>query len=300
MFSISPELRHREYDSSGALASFASILQESGFHEKQFVQRRGDKVIAQIVEFQHDHVKLHVEEEPITGYAQVSAASFLVKKEWKPLSKTPVAPEEVTDWAQFKASDHVDVKVHLAKAAIFQKLVEMEKKHQKTYDGLKIFVKPQRSVVASKPFSKGKLTLVPTTLKIEVKYDGDDPKEPGNHVCLGRAGHADLSFYLLQCFNAPTQKKEGGKTMGFVSPYWCVRPTRDPDEANCEKSGEFSPTDGNSSLMIPTIRNSKDISVGDTLLLYVPKIDKTPMLEDFQHIETGGKRRKLLKTSGEP
>lgn len=278
----------------------SSILKESGFYEKQFVIRRGDKVIAQIVEFQDDTVKLHIEEGPITGYAQVSAASFLEKKEWKALSKTPVTPEEVTGWAEFKASDHLDVKVHLAKAAIFQKLLDLEKKHQKTYDGLKIFVKPQRSAVASKPFSKGKLTLVPTTLKIEVKHDGDEPKEPGNHVCIGRAGHSDLSFYLLPCFNVPTEKKEGGKKVGFVSPYWCVRPTRDPNEANCEKSGEFSPTDGNSSLMIPTIRNSKDIAVGDTLLLHVPKIDKAPVLEDFQPIETGGKRRKLLKSSGEP
>ena len=258
--------------------------------------RRGDKVIAQICEFGDDHVKIHVEEGPITGYAQVSVASFLEKKEWKPLSKTPVSPEEVADWAQFKASEHLDVKVHLAKAAIFQKLLDMEKKHQKTYDGLKIFVKPQRSVVASTPFTKGKLTLVPTTLKIEVKHDGDEPKEPGNHVCLGRAGYADLSFYLVQCFNMPTEKKEGGKKVGFVSPYWCVRPTRDPNEANCEKTEEFSPTDGNSSLTIPTIRNSKDISVGDALLLYVPRIDKTPVLEDFQPIEAGGKRRKLLKS----
>ena len=168
----------------------------------------------------------------------------------------------------------------------------MEKKHQKTYEGLKIFVKPQRSVVASTPFAKGKLTLVPTTLKIEVKHDGDGPKESGSYVCIGRAGYADLSFYLMPCFNLPTEKKEGEKKVGFVSPYWCVRPTRDPNEANCEKIGQFSPTDGNSSLTIPTIQNSKDISVGDALLLYVPKIDKTPVLEDFQPLETGGKRRK--------
>ena len=292
MFSITSELRHREYDSSGTLASKASILKESGFHEKQFVIRRGDKVIAQIVEFQDDHVKVHVEEGPITGYAQVSVASFLEKREWKPLSKTPPSSEEVADWSKFKASDHLDVKVHLAKAAIFKKLLDMEKKHQKTYEGLKIFVKPQRSVVASTPFAKGKLTLVPTTLKIEVKHDGDGPKESGSYVCIGRAGYADLSFYLMPCFNLPTEKKEGEKKVGFVSPYWCVRPTRDPNEANCEKIGQFSPTDGNSSLTIPTIQNSKDISVGDALLLYVPKIDKTPVLEDFQPLETGGKRRK--------
>ena len=259
--------------------------------------RRGDKVIAQIVEFQNDHVKLHVEEGPITGYAQVSVASFLEKKEWKPLSKTPVSPEEVTGWAEFKASDHLEVKVHLAKAAIFQKLLDMEKKHQKAYDGLKVFVKPQRSVVASTPFAKGKLTLVPTTLKIEVKHDGDEPKEQGTHVCIGRAGRSDMSFYLMPCFNMPTEKKPGGKKVGFVSPYWCVRPTRDPNEANCAKIGEISSTDENASLTIPTIRNSKDIKVGDALLLHVPRIDKTPVLEDFQPISTDNKRRRITGKS---
>ena len=94
LFSISSELRHREYDSSGTLASKSSILKESGFHEKQFVIRRGDKVIAQIVEFQNDHVKLHVEEGPITGYAQVSVASFLEKKGNGNLCPKPLFPQK--------------------------------------------------------------------------------------------------------------------------------------------------------------------------------------------------------------
>ena len=297
-FATSFQTRQREYDSSGSLKNASSILKENGFHVGQYVVRRKDKVIAQIHDLEGEKVTLNVEEGPISGWAQVSIASFVEKKEWKPMSKNPITPEEVKNWTSFTAQNNRDLMVHLAKGRIFEALLKLEKEHMSSYSGLQIFGKPQRSVVATSKFEKHKLILVPTTLRIEIKNAGDAEKDSGNNVCVGRAGVSDMSFFLCPCFNVPVAKEEGGKEVGFISPYWCVRSTRDEKEANCEKTGVFKPTDLNSNIKIHTIRNSKVINPGDSLLLYVPKTVNAEETEPLTPVVTEPEPKRRRTTKG--
>lgn len=282
--------RQREYGDSGQLKNNATMLQELGFEVGQFITRRKDKIVAKITAMDTDHVTIHVDEGPFTGLAQVSLKSFLEKKEWKPMSKDPVVPEELKNWTQFTASENVDLKVHIAKSKIFEQLSIMENQHKEVYPGLQIFVKPHRNVVAKAKFEKNQLVLVPTTMRIDVVHAGETVKEPGNHVCVGKANTGSMSFYLMPCFGMPSVKGDG-RPVGFVSPYWCIRPTRDENEANVQKSGEHKPSDTNSSLKIHTIKNHKVINPGDSLIMFVPKEEKTQDLEQLVPLEPPKRRR---------
>ena len=291
--------RQREYGDSGQLKNNATMLQELGFEVGQYITRRKDKIVAKITAMDNDHVTIYVDEGgPITGHAQVSLKSFVEKKEWKPMSKDPVVPEELKNWARFTARENFDLKVHIAKSKIFETLSNMENHHSAVYEGLQIFVKPHRNVVATVKFEKNQLVLVPTTMRIDVIHAGEDVKEPGNHVCVGKANSGSMSFYLMPCFGMPSVK-EDGRSVGFVSPYWCIRTTRDENEANVQKSGEHKPSDPNVSLKIHTIKNHKVIKPGDSLMMFVPKEEKTQDMEELVPIEpaesVGAKRRKTGK-----
>ena len=270
-------LRPREYGATGHLKNNATVLKELGFQVGQYITRRKDKVVARIVDMGNDEVTIDVEEGPITGMAKVSLTSFVEKKEWKTMSKDPQVPQVLEDWqGVFTASENLDLKVHIAKSAIFQKLLDMEHQSHKVYQRLKLIVKP-RGVWATEAFSTGKLTLVPTTLRIDVIHDGDDVKDPGHYVCLGK--YKLMTFYLMPCFIMPSTKDDG-RTTGFVSPYWSIRITKDnKDEANVERTGSFDSSDDNSSLKIHTIKNTKAINPGDELVMYVPKEEKVLDLE---------------------
>ena len=82
------------------------------------------------------------------------------------------------------------------------------------------------------------------------------------------------------------------------SPLTGVFGTRDEKEANCEKTGVFKPTDLNSNIKIHTIRNSKVINPGDSLLLYVPKTVNAEETEPLTPVVTEPEPKRRRTTKG--
>ena len=286
-------IRLREFTREGELKEPVNLVREMGFKEGQFVQQKGSKIVAKILEMKGDQIVLNVQDGLITGKAKVGVSAFL-KKEWR-IGQAPQETEEVPNFLQHTAQQSLELSILLAKADVVRKLLEMESAHQTVYESLKLIRKPQKSVVATANISKGALKLVPTTTRIEIKQ----PDEEASHgaLCLGMVSKVpqleQKSFWLSPVFTAPGPE---GKC-GFVSPFWLVKATHEKQDSNCEISLRFKPDAPNFDLKVPVIRNTKAIEAGQVLQCYVPKADTHVQLEELVPLEEPAMKRRRQKSA---
>ena len=159
--------RKREFDQVGQLADKALLLVEKGYTVNSWVSRKKDKITAQIKSMSNTVVILSIQEGDLAGTVSISHDSFH-KGEWR-VVKPPVEKVSIDHLEQYVASTNKEFMKKILIGLIGGKLLEMEKANMDVVGGLKLALKPHRKVIAYKKFSKGKLVLVPTTLRIGSK-----------------------------------------------------------------------------------------------------------------------------------
>ncbi|CAJ1330948.1 unnamed protein product, partial [Effrenium voratum] len=142
----------RSYDLAGRLQSPADLVKEAGFAEGQHIVRKADKTYAQVVGFEKDHVILGVD----GVLCKVEAGSF-INGEWS--KYTPKADPVEIDHCEHNAASHHEFKVQLVKSSIFCAMDGVHKEHEAVLKGVKVMVKPCKSVVAVAHFKKKQLVL---------------------------------------------------------------------------------------------------------------------------------------------
>lgn len=270
------------------MADHATLLQEGGFEIGQLIERKADRVMAKLDRVAGNKAVLLLQDGPLSGWATVSVASLL-KGEWKKAAPK-VDPVELPDFHGCLPTCSRELCLMQVKGSIAGKLLDLEKKHIKVHDGLKVFLKPMKAVIAQKRFGKGELVLVPSTTKIVTE-------QPQSGVCLGSVGlaqeieSADISLWLAPCTILP---KEGGLKQPFVAPFWFVRSTSVKEDANCEVVPVMDSDHPNHLLKVPFLRNFKPIKSDEELLCFAEKVAKQASVEALTQMtpEPPTKRRR--------
>lgn len=276
----------------GQLADKALLLVEKGYTVNSWVSRKKDKITAQIKSMSNTVVILSIEEGDLAGTVSISHDSFH-KGEWR-VVKPPVEKVSLDHLEQYVASTNKEFMKKILIGLIGGKLLEMEKSHMDVVGGLKLALKPRRNVIACKKFIKGKLVLVPTTLRIESK-DVSEEASANQSICIGRCGTEKTAYYLNPCFANPLDKVDPGSA--FVAPFWLVQTTHDQEEANMHMSLTVDPSDKNANLKIPTLVNSCAVNADDVLLRFVPKPAK-PEVEQVVPISTSQPAKRISIKGG--
>ena len=247
----------------GQLADKALLLVEKGYTVKSWVSRKKDKITAQIKSMSNTVVILSIEEGDLAGTVSVSHNSFH-KGEWR-VVKPPVEKVHLDHLELYVASTNNEFMKKILIGRITGKLLEMETSNMDVVEGLKLALKPRRNVIACKKFSKGKLVLVPTTLRIESK-DVSEHASGNQSICIGKCG-TENTVYLNPCFANPSDKVDPG--VAFVAPFWLVQTTHVQEEAKMHMSLTVGPSEKNATLKIPTLVNSCAVNTDDVLLRFL-------------------------------
>ena len=259
-----------------------------GFEAGQDVVRKADGVVAKIDKITPDFVHLISAED---GALVRASAEAFVNGKWK--KHHPKAePQVLEGWTAFSPGNSQEILCSVIKGAVFKAMLDQyyEFKHE---DAIQVFLKPSRDVKVCKGFKCNQLRLPCATSRLEIKSPGD--KVAQGALPLGNikvANGKDLTMFMIPVVQMP--KVDGA--VGFVNPAWVMRSTTVHDEANMELSGSgrsgwqnqqlHNPS---SKITLPTIRNFKALSEGDSLVLYRPELAKT---EDVEELQPLAKRRK--------
>lgn len=261
-------------DSEGNVSQQIALVKEMGFDVGSRILRKQDKCQAVITAMNDDKVTLEVEDGPISGSAQVSAASFR-KGEWKLYKGKVEPPLELPNCCDHSALKSQEMQIQLVRGKVFQELFKAEQKHAAVLKHIKMQIKPHREVKANQLFNPGKLLLVPCTFKLETRGT-----PAAGSIPLGKI--KGIKVALCPCYQGPD--KDGCMDEAFLQPFWFVKPTHDPDKVNMELTTIFGPDDANDSCSIPLLRNTKDVYVDDVLMRYVAKEKKQVEVEPLAPI----------------
>ena len=244
----------RDFSSAGTLSVATHILNELGFIVGDIIKNQNDKTLFQIVAV--DGSEIHVTND--TGNAERIALSSFQNKEWSIEVKKPT-PAMMPRYPPVENAAFMAMAI---KGEISQHLFELATSYR--VDELSVMSKPTKAVTATIKFPKGKLVLVPSTLKIEM-----GPKLPSSlHVELKLYAQSELHFWLAPYTYAPDELAD--KTKGFVAPFWFVGSTDDQSTVNMEL------TSVSASCKIPLLKNICAIPAGTTLLIHRPADDDKP------------------------
>mgnify|MGYP001817336524 CR=1 FL=1 len=297
----------RDYDASGNVKNLGALVEEGGFSKGDHVRRKADKVAATILEIDTHFVRLRILESDdlqTCGDVKVVAQSFL-KGEWQKYTP-PKEPEYVADPFLHVATANSDFKTQCMKGKVMNALYDLTAAHASLLQHLKVMKKPVRGVSTLKKFEKGKLLLVPSTTKIDVRKASTDP--PNNSVSLGslmtNTDGEKLIFSLLPIFLPPKEsladeKAENPKSDTFVCPFWLVRATTDPSEANMtlldlQDHDESRKDFASVKIKVPILKNDRVIHAEQELVVYREAPKKQPDVEELLPCAVA-KRRKVGK-----
>ena len=241
-----PDLRIRKHNSSLQVTQ-SQMMCEMGFKVGCWVERKKDKVQASVVALSDDNVKMQCDDGQMY---EVSSMAFL-EGQFK-LMKQPKDPVSIENYEAHLAMNSKDVEMGITKGRVLEALVTLEKKHIHVHQHLRLHFKPQKDIVALKGFGKGKLALVPCTVRVE------NP----TRISSGMIRLADK----LALVPNMTPPRESDFTKSVLAPFWMVRVTHEVDESNMELH-----VPAGSPYKIPILRNSKDVAAGDVLVRYEEK-----------------------------
>ena len=135
---------------------------EMGFKVGCWVERKKDKVQASVVALSDDNVKMQCDDGQMYD---VSSMAFL-EGQFK-LMKQPKDPVSIENYEAHLAMNSKDVSMGITKGRVLEALVALEKKHMHVHQRLRLHFKPMKEVVALKGFGKGKLVMVPCSMRVE-------------------------------------------------------------------------------------------------------------------------------------
>jgi hypothetical protein len=247
-----PSNTMREFLPDGSLADPAVILVEQGFFVGASVVRKSDKLIASLKSFDGAFVTLQT----ATGEIQAPVQDFQSKAWVKFEAKTK--PDAIQNWMDHSAHSAKEFQIARVKGLIVDELCELTMKNVKNYDCLALFSKPHRSVMALGKIDKGKLVLVPSSTKITHGADG--------HLFV-------VESFGEKFWIAPHVSLPGTKSASpFLSPFWLVEKTTDPELVNMEISTCKVKKLDRFTFTFQIVKNMKALKAEDTL--YVLDQDK--------------------------
>jgi hypothetical protein len=247
-------LRMRELTSQGSIKDVAVIMASYGFNIGDRVERTADKSTGHIESFDEKVVRVKIAGDVV---AAVPIESFL-KRQWHVLTSSKGDPVELKPSTDMMHHSFMNCRL----ATFIQlELLNLTAQHRTCLEGVTIFTKPRRGIMVTKPFAKGKLTLIPTSFK--VLFSKKLPHKTALSVLMD--GH-DFNF-TVQAVSTP-------KTADDIAvPFWFV--ARDNEQLNMEivyvKSSSH-PEFNKFHVQIPIARNSKPLKEGDWLFL--PKLQE--------------------------
>lgn len=258
-------------------ASPEMVAKENGFEVGMYIRRKSDKCLEKIEAFVGDKVHISIEEGPLNaGKASLSVAVLLSGK-WR-VTELKGKPEKVNFMSPVLSSE---LQAHVIKAQIVQKLWEMEKDCQHVSANLTVQVKP-KGVFTTAPFPKNQLKLVPVTWKVESMEIGSAGIQDKLGICLGQwtlgPGMSPKHTFFLQGVYIP--EKDGiVQEKSFLGPFWFIRSTTTPADANVEYHPKLLKHDQeNRHGQIPFLRNFKPLGTDEELILHIPKVEEVEHL----------------------
>ena len=291
-------LRMREYNSDGTIGGMQQLVKELGFQLGDHVTRLKDKVYARIVALEDQFVVLKVDEadedaEVQPGEYKVPSTSFL-KKEWKKYTpkKDPVV---VAEHAKHYGPFTTDFHHMIVKARVALALGDVCTKHARADSDIELTIKPSKVVKSMKAFGIGKLVLAPATTKITMSLEG---KVPSMNILLGALAvnhEGEKLFFSLSPMNLLNADEK------FISPFFFVQSSDDPEECNMELAPSLESFDQtkkspeNVLVKIPIMKNTKELNVGDSLVFFREKKDSSKDVAELISEATGNpaKRRRV-------
>jgi hypothetical protein len=277
----------RDFTDDAKLENAVQMVAERGFRIGMSVCRKADNFRAHIEDMQGDQVTLRT----VKCEQVVATVSSFLNGEWAEYEPKP-EPEELLNWTQYSPQHSLDFKIQRVKGLIMWELHELTVKHSAVLENLKVFLKPKKEVFASKGFEKGKLIIVPSTLKVDHKVGGGLDVVPANAVNIGTLlgdGADKVRFWLVPTVVMPKANASKCSTNAFVCPFFMVRIVHEIDEGNMEIVPNMDKHNGNAeSPTIPVMRNRKAIKAMDCLTMYVPKVERKAHVEAFLNDERAG------------
>ena len=188
------------------------------------------------------------------------------------------------------------MQLDLVKADMKQALLALHLKYADEEDGLRLMVKPTRSVFTARSYAAGKLHLVPASGLIQLG-EASQPA-PSGAVALGECvthptKQSRLTGHILRHSQVPEGK---APTRGFISPYWFLRTVAQEEDANLDvqvhtvtlgrtvavaakgggKTPKHTETKQDFVLEIPVLVNRRALEPNEELLVFKAAAPKRP------------------------
>jgi hypothetical protein len=247
----------RELNPDGTLKDVDKLLASYGFNVGDTVERKADKSKGEIISADKQLVRLRIAGDVV---AAVPIETFL-KRQWSVVAvKTTTVSIQPTVQIQ-KCTDFVK---HRIASFISIELSNLALQHQELLQHTQILVKPKKGVQVTKAFAKGKLLLVPLSLKVMA---GETPPKSAI-VAPVQAG--PLQFWL-----APLPAPKNADHI--AAPFWFVQHDKEDNmEMFSVKASQASGVDP-LTVQIPIARNSKPLVAGDWLIF--------PQRVEVEHVD---------------
>ena len=249
--------RLRELNPDGSLKDPSILLLDMGFRPGAYCKRKTEKVAmeCQVMSVQGKTVQL--KELKSGGLLKIGTEDFMAGQ-WI-LFKPKAGPECLEDLTGMGPHDSEEFKLALMIADIHQEVHGLVKScdSHKMLSKLAIQIKPTKGIIAKATFPKGKLVLVPYSMKVITRKIKAEPLQ--NAVRIVCPAWKEREFWLA---NPNQWPKESSEDSGFISPVFCMQNTDEQDLANMEV---FLSGNKASKVRIPLYRNTKKIAIDDHL-----------------------------------
>ena len=246
-------MRMREFNPDGSLKDVTVLLHQAGYQLGNRVERKADKFCGTISSFIGDVVKVSFDSAPDV-LACVPMSEFLMKQ-W---SVIRVEPKEILEVSPSKNPvDFVEFQVSRVAAFTQLEVCNLTLSHRKHLDSVKVSLRPKRDVVCTINLDRGKLTLIPGAVKIQLR--SIEAIIPASAMVVEVTPTLPFVFSLVP----PLVDPEGRAHLG---PFWYIGFITEADEVNMEMVHVKSQNDF-CKLRIPVAKSCKPLKEGDRLTL---------------------------------
>ena len=183
--------------------------------------------------------------------------------------------QEFIDLTGNHASDkHEAFQASIVKSKIYIAL-DMLSKHVGNMD-LVMQVKPTKTLTAASDFKSESCILVPCTSTVLAVRDGNDRPKTAVPINFGSDALQGISFFLSPMSLSPDKDNKANMNV----PYWAVKSTAKPDEANMYSSTmpvsislKVDKKSGSDTIHVPVLKNRLPLKAGEELKIFVNTSD---------------------------
>ena len=268
----------RELGDDGSLVDPTTLIKELGWQVGQTCRPKKDhKVSGIITEITKDAIKVDLGH----GVIQKVPAEDFESGQW--VRFTPKAAASTLDVeVKWLPQNSHELHIMAMKGKIMQELLELTKQYTENMDSLHVQIKPGKTCKAGKKIAKGKLTLIPATLRVHAQA-GKQKQEP----CIVETEMKDVMFWLSPTINMPDPDDDTKEA--FIAPFWFVKSHH--HTPLCNMNIVKVNIDG-SKIKFPALRNSCQLTDQTELVFFKDKAS-TADAEGSAHVQ-GKKRQKTL------